>query len=153
MLRCTGMMTCLSKAARCVPAMSSTGLHGGNQPVQWEQKPPEAAGGAAAARERRGQADEGPGLAAGGQPAVAQPLPPDRSQVRTATSIPEAERRHRVAPLHVCFMYVTCMCAYFLWENSEGKQTIVDFSTAITKRAFRFKIIACLCGYLLSTTL
>lgn len=54
----------------------SAGLHGGNQPVQREQEPPQAARRAAAVGQRRGQADAGPRLAAGAQPALAQPLPP-----------------------------------------------------------------------------
>lgn len=62
----------------------STGLHGGDQLVQREQEPPEAARRAAAAGQRRGQADAGPRLAAGAQPALAQPLPPHRSQVSGA---------------------------------------------------------------------
>lgn len=68
-----------SSPTRITPSSSlflSAGLHGGNQPVQREQEPPEAAGRAAAASQRRGQADAGPGLAAGAQPALAQPLPP-----------------------------------------------------------------------------
>lgn len=52
----------------------SAGARGGNQSVQWEQEPPEAAGRAAS---------EGRRLAAGGQPALAQPLPAHRSQVRS----------------------------------------------------------------------
>lgn len=52
----------------------SAGARGGNPSVQWEQEPPEAAGRAAS---------EGRRLAAGGQPALAQPLPAHRSQVRS----------------------------------------------------------------------